>query len=49
VAEARDCAPVGGIVRPASAGLFLIAGGVSPLGTIHTCSPVFKSIAVSRL
>src|SRR5215469_9153609 len=39
--------PVGGMLRPRRAGLFLIASGVSPLGACQRKSPVSRAIAVS--
>ena len=40
--------PVRGTVIPFSAGWFLTQSGASPLGSIQTCSPVLRSIAVIR-
>src|SRR6185295_10542821 len=45
---ACDGLPVFGMFRPLSAGLFLIAGGVSPLGICQAISPLFMSYAVMR-
>src|SRR5687767_3621207 len=49
ITAGRVNAPVVGMSRPWSAGLVLMATGVSPPGTIHTWSPVLRLMAVTRL
>ena len=44
----RPWRPVRGMVRPFSAGWFLMLSGVSPCAICQTISPLFRSIAVMR-